>query len=126
MTERLRREHRNEQRAGFFVDEATREADERLARGQTGPPPTDAESAMLADSPHQRAELFCAVLAANLATGEQERFTIVPDGEGDPAQGRVSIGSPIGRALFSEYPGSVVTANTPGGPLQYRILRVER
>lgn len=69
-------------------------------------------------------QLFTAVLIASLDDGEQDRYTLVPHDEADLAAGRISVGSPLGRALYQEHPGSVVAVKTPSGTRLYRILQV--
>jgi hypothetical protein len=48
------------------------------------------------------------------ADGEEE-YTIVRRGEADPAQGRISTESPVGRALLGGRRGDEVEVQTPGG-----------
>lgn len=122
---RIRRESRPEGHIGKFITEAGAEADNRVARAVPGPPPTEAEKAILQSSAHEPAQLFSRVLVTDLATGEQEAYRLVPEGEGDPLRGELSFTSPIGRALLMEYPGAVVAVKTPGGRRLYRLLRVE-
>jgi transcription elongation GreA/GreB family factor len=49
------------------------------------------------------------------ADGEEEDYTVVRKGEDDPAQGRISTESPVGRALLGGRRGDEVTVQTPGG-----------
>lgn len=121
---RLRREYKSEHPIGKFIEEAVVEADNRVFRSLGGPPLTDTEKELIATSPREQVRLFGRVLVTDLETGEQERFTLVREGEGNPETGELSISSPIGRALFMEYPGAVVAAKTPGGKRLYRILQV--
>jgi len=51
-------------------------------------------------------------------------YQIVGDDEADIKQGRISINSPIARALIGKEPGDVVDAQTPGGVKRYEILDV--
>jgi len=122
---RLRRESRPESPIGGMIQQAAAEADNRVARQRGFPPPSPAEAELIAASAHQPAQLFAQVLVADLETGEQERYRLVPHDEADLSAGRISIGSPIGRALYQEYPGAVVVVKTPGGPVPYRLLQVE-
>ena len=46
-----------------------------------------------------------------------------PD-ESDPAKGRISSSSPVGRALVGRDAGDVVTIRTPAGDRDYRILEI--
>jgi transcription elongation GreA/GreB family factor len=54
------------------------------------------------------------------ADGEEE-YTLVRRGEGDPAHGRISTESPVGRALLGARPGDEVEVQTPGG---IRVLTI--
>lgn len=58
-------------------------------------------------------------------TEEESRYQIVGEHEADVKQGRISIASPIARAMISKEVGDVVEVNTPGGVKAYEILKVE-
>jgi len=51
-------------------------------------------------------------------------YQIVGDDEADIKQGRISINSPIARALIGKESGDIVDAQTPGGVKRYEILDV--
>jgi transcription elongation factor GreA len=51
-------------------------------------------------------------------------YQIVGDDEADIKQGRISINSPIARALIGKEAGDRVDAQTPGGVKQYEILDI--
>ena len=51
-------------------------------------------------------------------------YQIVGDDEADIKQGRISINSPIARALIGKESGDRVDAQTPGGVKHYEILDV--
>jgi transcription elongation factor GreA len=51
-------------------------------------------------------------------------YQIVGDDEADIKQGRISINSPIARALIGKEAGDIVDVQTPGGLKQYEILDV--
>lgn len=51
-------------------------------------------------------------------------YQIVGDYEADIAQGRISISSPIARALIGKELGDVVEVQVPGGVRQYEILDI--
>ena len=51
-------------------------------------------------------------------------YQIVGDDEADIKQGRISINSPIARALIGKETGDIVDVQTPGGAKQYEILDV--
>jgi transcription elongation factor GreA len=45
--------------------------------------------------------------------------------EADPRNGKISNESPIGRALMDHKVGDVAVAETPGGQIQLKILKIE-
>ena len=51
-------------------------------------------------------------------------YQIVGDDEADIKQGRISINSPIARALIGKEAGDIVDAQTPGGVKRYEILDI--
>ena len=61
----------------------------------------------------------------NVNTEEIVTYQIVGDDEADIKQGRISISSPIARALIGKESEDVVTVNAPGGDIDYEILGVK-
>jgi len=57
--------------------------------------------------------------------GEVVTYQIVGEDEGDIKQGKVSIGSPLARALIGKYSGDVAEVQAPGGVREYEILDVK-
>lgn len=58
-------------------------------------------------------------------TEKQSRYKIVGEDEADVASGKVSITSPIARALIGKEAEEVVEVTAPGGSKSYEILKVE-
>lgn len=58
-------------------------------------------------------------------TEQKKVYMIVGDSEADVKSGRVSISSPIARALIGKNKGDSVEVTTPGGAKSYEILAVE-
>ncbi|HUD20609.1 MAG TPA: transcription elongation factor GreA [Candidatus Saccharimonadales bacterium] len=56
--------------------------------------------------------------------GDQDSFEIVGATESDPAHGKISLDSPVGRALLGHKPKDVVPVQTPDGSVDYKILQV--
>mgnify|MGYP000988738329 CR=1 FL=1 len=56
---------------------------------------------------------------------EPEVFYVVGGKEADPRIGRISNESPIGSALMNHKVGDVVQAETPGGKIKFKIIKVE-
>lgn len=58
--------------------------------------------------------------------GDEETYQVVGSQEADPMNGRISEESPFGRALVGHKVGDKVTVEAPSGPVQYKILKIER
>ena len=52
-------------------------------------------------------------------------YQIVGDDEADIKQGKISVSSPISRALIGKYQGDVAEVIAPGGTREYEILNVK-
>lgn len=59
-----------------------------------------------------------------LTTGSTREFKIVGANEINPAEGKISDESPIGRALMGHNEGDVIEAETPGGTVAMKILEI--
>ena len=58
-------------------------------------------------------------------TDEKRKYQIVGDVESDAKKGRISLSSPIARALIGKSKGDTVEVAAPGGARSYEILKVE-
>lgn len=58
-------------------------------------------------------------------TDAKVKYQLVGDFESDAKKGRISISSPIARALIGKAAGDTVEVSAPGGPRSYEILKVE-
>jgi transcription elongation factor GreA len=58
-------------------------------------------------------------------TEEEKSYQIVGEMEADVKSGRVSITSPLSRALIGKTVGDTVEVSTPGGGKSYEVLKVE-
>jgi transcription elongation factor GreA len=58
-------------------------------------------------------------------TEEEARYQIVGEHEADVKSGKISLTSPLSRAVIGKEVGDVVEVNTPGGVKAYEILKVE-
>lgn len=56
---------------------------------------------------------------------DPEVFSVVGAKEADPRTGKISNESPIGSALMEHRVGDVVEAETPGGKIKFKILKIE-
>jgi transcription elongation factor GreA len=57
--------------------------------------------------------------------GVQSRYTLVSSPEADPAAGRISTDSPVGRALLGQRAGATVVAVTPSATLRLQVVSVK-
>ena len=58
-------------------------------------------------------------------TEEEGRYQIVGEHEADVKGGRISLSSPLARAMIGKEVSDVVEVNTPGGVKAYEILKIE-
>jgi transcription elongation factor GreA len=57
-------------------------------------------------------------------TEEEKTYQIVGDPEADASAGRISISSPIARAMIGKAEGDSVEVSAPGGSRSYEILKI--
>jgi transcription elongation factor GreA len=57
--------------------------------------------------------------------GQRQAWTIVGSDESDPAAGRISHASPVGRALLGRSVGDIAVVQTPRGEISYRVVAIE-
>ena len=65
------------------------------------------------------------MLAGGMDARQVITYQIVGDDEADLKRGKISIGSPMARALIGRFAGDVVEVNTPGGTREYEVLDVK-
>ena len=56
---------------------------------------------------------------------DPETFHVVGAKEADPRNGKISNESPIGSALMDHKVGDIVEAETPGGKIRFKILKID-
>lgn len=64
------------------------------------------------------------VVVEMIATGSTKEFKIVGSNEINPAEGKISDESPIGKALLGHGEGDVIEAETPAGAIGMKILEI--
>ena len=64
------------------------------------------------------------VLLIDLDTDEEAKYQIVGDVESDFKEKKISISSPIAKALIGKTVGDEVEVNTPGGGKNYEIVKI--
>ena len=65
------------------------------------------------------------VTLEDLDSGDKVTYQIVGDDEADLKQSKISISSPIARALIGKYAGDEVEVQAPGGVRAYEIIEVK-
>lgn len=65
------------------------------------------------------------ILDEDQKSDKKVTYQIVGDGESDLKTGKVSVNSPIARAIIGKFEGDVIDVNTPSGIVQYEIEKVE-
>ncbi len=60
----------------------------------------------------------------DLESGQTVTYQIVGDDEADVKESKISISSPIARALIGKYAGDVAEVQAPGGVREYEIIDV--
>lgn len=81
-------------------------------------------SAVVVDAPEGGARVGFGSRVTVEADGETVTYTIVGASDSDPAAGRISSASPVGRALVGHDVGDSIVVRTPAGERHYRIVEV--
>ncbi len=74
--------------------------------------------------PKDRALFGSRVLLENVDTGEDVEYQLVGPDESDIKKGRISISSPLGKAIIGKKPGDELTLQVPGGRRVYELLEI--
>ena len=64
------------------------------------------------------------VLLENIDTGEDVEYQLVGPDESDIERGRISISSPLGRAILGKKPGDELVLEVPGGKRVYELVEI--
>ena len=74
--------------------------------------------------PKDRAVFSSSVLLENMETGENVRYQLVGPDESNIEEGRISVASPLGKAIIGKKPGDEITLQTPGGKRYYELIDI--
>lgn len=74
--------------------------------------------------PKDRAVFGCKVVLENIETGEDVSYQLVGPDESDIENGRISISSPLGKAIIGKKPGDELTLEVPGGKRSYELIEI--
>ena len=99
-----------------FIEGRIAELESKLANAQViDPTLLDAEG---------RVVFAATVDLEDLESGDKVTYQIVGDDEADIKSGRISVSSPIARALIGKYAGDVAEVQAPAGVREYEVLDV--
>lgn len=71
-----------------------------------------------------KVQILTKVTVKNVATKLTTVYSIVPDGEADLKQGKISISTPIAKGLLGKTKGDVAEITVPAGKLSLEILEI--
>ena len=76
------------------------------------------------DLPKDKAVFGSRVLLENSETGQETEYQLVGPDESDVEKGRISVVSPLGRALLGKKPGDELIIDVPGGKRTYELVDI--
>ena len=74
--------------------------------------------------PKDRAVFGSKVLLENIDSGEEVEYRLVGPEESDIKEGRISVSSPLGKAILGKKPGDELTLIVPGGKRIYEFMDI--
>lgn len=74
--------------------------------------------------PKGKAVFGSRVLLENIDTGEDVEYQLVGPDESNVEAGRISISSPLGKAIIGKKPGDELTVTVPGGKRSYELVEI--
>jgi len=71
-----------------------------------------------------KANILSTVEVLNVKMNKKMTFTLVSEAEANLKEGKLSIASPIGKALLGKSVGDKANAHTPAGEMEFKILNI--
>jgi transcription elongation factor GreA len=71
-----------------------------------------------------KANILSTVEVLNKKMNKKMKFILVSEAEANLKEGKLSVSSPIGKALLGKAVGDKVKAHTPGGEIEFEILSI--
>ncbi|SIR03847.1 transcription elongation factor GreA [Marinobacterium stanieri] len=100
-----------------FIEGRIRELEYKLSQSQV---------IDITEIPHSGKVIFGSTVdLLNIDTDEEVRYQIVGDDEADIKKGKISVNSPIARALVGKEEGDIAAVQTPSGLIEYEVSAVE-
>ncbi len=107
--------HAAKERQGH-LDAKNRELESKLAQAQI---------IDLSKLSNEKVVFGATVTLADPESGETKKYTLVGQEEADLKTGKISIQSPVGRALIGHKVGDSVTIKTPAKTVEYEVQEIE-
>lgn len=99
-----------------FVESKIREIEQKLANAEIMDSPQSSDG---------KVGFGSTVTLENCDNGEKVTYQIVGPDESDIPSGKISIASPLGKALIGKEVDDEVIVKTPGGTKRYTLLKIE-
>ena len=74
--------------------------------------------------PKDRALFASSVILENADTGENVQYQLVGPDEANIEEGRISVSSPLGKAVIGKKPGDEISLEAPGGKRYYELVEI--
>jgi transcription elongation factor GreA len=72
-----------------------------------------------------KVSILCTVRLKNIATKQEQKFTLVPDNESDIKTGKISVNTPIAKGLLGKAVGETAEITLPNGnQLSFEVLEI--
>ena len=71
-----------------------------------------------------RAVFASSVVLENMDTGESVKYQLVGPDEANVEKGRISVSSPLGKAIVGKKPGDEIILQAPGGKRSYDLIEI--
>ncbi|MBS3754966.1 MAG: transcription elongation factor GreA [Desulfobacterales bacterium] len=72
----------------------------------------------------EKAVFGCTVVLENVDTGDEVTYQLVGPEESNIKEGRISVGSPLGRAIVGKQLGEEIVVDAPGGRRNYELVDI--
>jgi transcription elongation factor GreA len=74
--------------------------------------------------PKDRVVFAATVVLENVDTEESVEYMLVGPDESDIEKGRISVSSPLGKAMIGKKPGDEIVLSAPGGKRTYELVEI--
>ncbi|MFP3999064.1 MAG: transcription elongation factor GreA [Desulfobacterales bacterium] len=98
-----------------FLDARINELEYKLANAEVIDPDTLSK---------EKAVFGCTVVLENVDTGDEVTYQLVGPEESNIKEGRISVGSPLGKAIVGKKLGEEIIINAPGGRRNYELVDI--